>query len=267
MIDFLDFFLDEEFCNIITTQTNLYISQFCEKHAILPRYSRARNWKDVTNDEIRQFIALQVLTGIVKKPEISQYWSTDPFLRSPIFNEVMPRNRFQSITKFLHFNDNSKYDIHGTTRDRLYKVRPLVEYLVGKFKAAYTSDKNLSVDEQLLLWKGRLGFKQYIPNKRSRFGIKIFSLFELSGYSWDSFVYLGKEAIMLNEEQEYIKKLGKSGVVVPKLMADLYGEGYHLYVDNCYTSEKLFRHLEENGTAACSTAMGHTLTVPKSMKE
>ena len=35
----------------------------------------------VTNDEMRQFIALQVLNGIVKKPEISQYWSTDPFFK------------------------------------------------------------------------------------------------------------------------------------------------------------------------------------------
>ena len=123
---------------------------FTKKHTILPRYSRARNWKDVTNDEMRQFIALQVLNAIVKKPEISQYWSTDPFLRSPIFNEDMPRNRFQ----FLHFNYNSRYDIHDPTRDRLYKVRPLVEYLDGKFKFAYAPDKNLSIAEELLLWKG-----------------------------------------------------------------------------------------------------------------
>ena len=179
----------------------------------------------------------------------------------------MPRNRFQSMTEFLHFNDNSKYDIHDPTRDRLYKVRPLVEYLFGKFKAVYTPYKNLLIDEKLLLWKGRLRFKQYIPKKISRFGKKMFSLCEVSGYLWNSFVYLGKEAIMSNEEQEYIKKLGKSGAVVPKLMADLYGKGYHLYVDNSYTSEKLFRHLEENGTAACGTAMSHRLTVPKSMKE
>ena len=56
MIDFLDIFLDEEFYNMIATQTNLYASQFCEKHTILPRYSRARNWKDVTRDEIRQLL-------------------------------------------------------------------------------------------------------------------------------------------------------------------------------------------------------------------
>ena len=122
------------------------------KITILPRYSRARNWEDVTNDEMRQFIALQVLTCIVKKPEISQCWSTDPFLSTPIFNKVMLRNQFQNITEFLHFNDNSKYDIHVPTRDRLYKVRPLVEYLVGGIKAAYKPDKNLSIDEELLDW-------------------------------------------------------------------------------------------------------------------
>ena len=139
--------------------------------------------------------------------------------------------------------------------------------MVGKFKATYAHDENLSIDEQLLIWKARLGFKEYIPNKRSRFGIKIFILSEMSGYLWSSFVFLGKEAIMSNEEQEYIKKLGKSDAVVPKLMADLDGKGYHLYVDKGYTSDKLFRHLEENGTAACGTAMGHRLTVPKSMRE
>ena len=172
MIDFLYIFLDEEFFNMIVTQTSLYASQFREKHTTLPRYSRARNWKDVTNNEMRQSMALQVLTGIVKKPKI----------RSPIFNEFMPRNRFQSITEFLHVNDNSKYDIHDPG-DRLYKVRPLlVEYLVGKFKAAYTHDKNLSIDEELLLWKCSLGFKQYISNKRSRFDIKMFNMCEVSGY-------------------------------------------------------------------------------------
>ena len=167
MTKFLDIFLDEEFYNMITTQTNLCVSQICEKHTILPRYSRARNWKDHANDEMRQFIGFQVLIGIITNPEISQYWSTDPFLRSPIFNEVMPRKRFQSITEFLRFKT-----IQNMISMRLYKVRSLVEYLVRKFKATYTPDKNLSIDEELLLWKCSLGFKQHIPNKRPRFGIK-----------------------------------------------------------------------------------------------
>ena len=93
-----------------------------------------------------------------------------------------------------------------------------------------------------------------------------FSLCETRGYLWNSFVYLGKEANVSPEEAAFQKELGKSGAVLPKLMSDLYGKGHHLYVNNWYTSEKLFRHLEQNGTAACGTAMGYHLKVPKSLK-
>ena len=30
----------------------------------------------------------------------------------------------------------------------------------------------MSIDEKLLLWKGKLSFKQYIPSKRLRYGIR-----------------------------------------------------------------------------------------------
>ena len=206
------------------------------------------------------------MPGIVKKPEISQYWSTNAIIKSPYFNEVMSRNRFQAILEFLHFNDNSQYDVNDPHRDKLFKIRPVVEDLVQKFKTVYTPERNVAIDEELLLWKGRLGFKQYIPNKRSRFGIKMFSLCEVSGYLWNSFVYLGKEANTSPEEAALQKELGKSGAVVPKLMSELYGKGHHLYVDNWYTSERLFRHLEQNGTVACGTAMGYRLRVPNSLK-
>ena len=91
------------------------------------------------------------------------------------------------MLRFLHFADNSQYDPNDPDRDRLYKVRPLVDLLVSKFKTTYTPEKNIPIDE----WKGRLLFKQYIPLKR--FGIKMFSLCETSGYLWNSYVYLGKE--------------------------------------------------------------------------
>ena len=60
---------------------------------------------------------------------------------------------------------------------------------------------------------------------------------------------------------------GKSGAVVPKLMSDLFGKDYKLFVDNWYTNEKLFRYLEENGTAACGTARANRLQLLKSFKK
>ena len=51
----------------------------------------------------------------------------------------------------------------------------------------------------------------------------------------------------------YTEELGKSEAVVPKLMSDLCSKDYHMYMDNRYTSHKLFQHLESNETAACGT--------------
>ena len=106
------------------------------------------------------------------------------------------------------------------TIHRGINLRPVVDYFVEKFKTVYIPEKTISIDEELLLWKGGHGFKQYIPNKCSRFEIKIFSLCEVSGY-----FYLGKKAIVSPEEAAVQKELGKSGAVVPKLMSDLYGTG------------------------------------------
>ena len=76
--------------------------------------------------------------------------------------------------------------------DKLYKVRPLLDYFNNKFKELYEPNKEVSIGEQLLLHKGRLAFKQYNTSKRARFGIKIFSLCEDSGYLLYSKIHTGK---------------------------------------------------------------------------
>ena len=47
-------------------------------------------------------------------------------------------------------------------------------------------------------------------------------------------------------------------------MKDLFVQGYKLYVDNWYTSEKLFKYLEEDGTAG--SARANRLKLPNSFK-
>lgn len=48
--------------------------------------------------------------------------------------------------------------------------------------------------------------------------------------------------------------MGTSGKIVWQLIQPLLGKGYHLYVDNFYTSLPLFRHLYLKQTVACGTA-------------
>ena len=183
-------FLDDAFYGYITIQTNI-ADQYLVANPELPPHSRYRQWKPVTSAEMKKFISFYLLPGIIRKPLISQYWSTNPLIRTPFFNIALPRNRFQSILEFLHFNDNT-YNPNYPDRDRLYQIRPVVEYLVSKFKTVYTPEQHVAIDEELLLWKGRVGFKQYMPSKRARFCIKMFSLSEVPGCLWNSFVTLEK---------------------------------------------------------------------------
>ena len=122
------------------------------------------------------------------------YWSTDPLFQTPLFGAVMPRNRFLLLLKFFHMNNNnnapSRNDPH---RDRLFKIRPFLDELFEKFQTVYTPGPSLAVDESLLLWKGRVVFRQYLPLKRARFGIKLFCLCEDSGYMYRFRVYTGKQ--------------------------------------------------------------------------
>ena len=96
--------------------------------------------------------------SFIQKPEINDYWSTNALLKSFIFNEAMARNRYQAIMEFLHFNDNSNYNHNDPARDKLYKICPVIEYLVHRFETMYTPEKNVSIHEELLLFNGRYVF-------------------------------------------------------------------------------------------------------------
>ena len=59
---------------------------------------------------------------------------------------------------------------------------------------------NCTIRQNILLWtkvivlyKGRGVFRQYIPKKHKRFGMKIYKLCDSLGYTYDMSVYLGKQ--------------------------------------------------------------------------
>ena len=102
-VDFLDLFLDDEFFKLVVDQTNLYAAQYIAAHPELPPHSRIRKWVDVSIPEMKTFLSLYLLIGIVVKSELQQYWSTNPLIKTEFFNNVMRRNRFQLKLDFSSF--------------------------------------------------------------------------------------------------------------------------------------------------------------------
>jgi len=56
------------------------------------------------------------------------------------------------------------------------------------------------VDEVIIKFKGRVIFRQYIPKKRKRVGIKIYKLCDESEYMCDMRVYLGRDSDSATED-------------------------------------------------------------------
>eukprot|EP00733_Pompholyxophrys_punicea_P000846 Pompholyxophrys_punicea_v1_NODE_320_length_2261_cov_3.880326.p1 type:complete len:125 gc:universal NODE_320_length_2261_cov_3.880326:1414-1040(-) len=123
------------------------------------------------------------------------------------------------MQKCLHFSHSSDAE------DKLRKIRPVLDCTVTLFKETSMPAKELSIDESMILWKGRLFFRQYMPAKPVKWGIKLWMVSDAwTGFICNLNVYCGKE-----EEREE-KALSTS--VVLALVEHLFGNGHHIYFDN-----------------------------------
>lgn len=125
----------------------------------------------------------------------------------------------------------------------------------GNIKGALNVKRNIAIDETLVKFKGRVGFRQFLPVKPARFVVKNFTLSESSsGYVWDLEVYTGKTG--------HDPKKGLAYHVVRKLVQGLEGKGFNLFVDNWYSSPQLFEDLAEVGILACGTVHANRRGLP-----
>jgi hypothetical protein len=94
----------------------------------------------------------------------------------------------------------------------------------------YNPSEHLAVDEIIVLFKGRVVFRQNIPKKHKRFGIKIFELCDCTGYTYDMKVYLGKD------RQHVTQDMAATHATVKELTRRVEGLGHKLYMDNFFSS-------------------------------
>lgn len=146
-------------------------------------------WRPTDVPEMMAFVALLLCMGINKRPRYSMHWSRSEILRSPLYSATMARNRFTAILRFFHLANNR--DVEGDSpRDKLAKLRPLLNIVLPSFLRVYQPGRSLSPDETMVKFKGRVSFKQYMPRKAAKWGLKSFSLNESdTGYTcaWELF--------------------------------------------------------------------------------
>ena len=257
-LSILKTFLTDEVISNIVLYTNTYAAllkispSFTEKVGGCNR-TLLDLWKEVNADDIWIYIGILILMGIVSKPEIHMYWSTDSIISTPIFSRLMRRDRFEQIRSMIHFTD----PINENPKDPLRKLSSFLEDLQKTFIQNYIPKQHVAVDEYLSPWKGRLGFRQYIPTKRERYGVKIYMLCESdTAYLWKFIIYTGAETIYPVPNIPLLKSFDDYKIpskIVLSLMNGLYNQGYNVTLDNLYTSPELLRLLFHHQTDSYGT--------------
>lgn len=131
-----------------------------------------------------------------------------------------------------------------------------MQKLKTNFQNHFYSFQNLVIDESMVLFKGRLSFKQYIKTKRHRFGIKLYVLCDCeTGMVLDVIIYAGKAT---NIQGQGNQNLGVTGAIVAKLLSPYLNKGHSLFTDNFYTSSSLF----QNKTNSCGTVRQNRKQMP-----
>uniref|UniRef100_A0A3B3QLT9 PiggyBac transposable element-derived protein domain-containing protein n=1 Tax=Paramormyrops kingsleyae TaxID=1676925 RepID=A0A3B3QLT9_9TELE len=242
---FQDFF-DADLLDNIVEQSNLYYTQKNPNNAL-----------KLDRNELEQFIGTVVYMSIVHLPRSRMYWSSECRVA-------------QVADKFIHFNDNSNMAANNDGNyDKLFKIRPIIDSLLRKFQGL-PQDQKLSVDEQMVPFKGRSSLKQYIPKKPYKCGYKIFVLcaFDTKGLVHSFDIHQGKIDPVPGEPD-----IGASGNIVLKLAQVSHGAVNRLlFFNNWFSSLDLFVALANKGiptlgTVQQSRLQGCTFSTDTDMKK
>jgi len=165
----------------------------------------------LTRSELEQFIGCCMYTSIFKLPRSRMYWSLNTTVES--IAGIMSRQRWEQIKSNLHFNNNDNMpSLTNPDRDKLFKLRPLIDHLLFKFQAIL-QDQTLCIDEQMVPFKGVSGLKQYLPKKPHTWGFKIFIMCNVKSLVSNFDIYTGKILPVLGYPD-----LGASSNIVLKLI-------------------------------------------------
>ncbi|XP_017572500.1 piggyBac transposable element-derived protein 4-like [Pygocentrus nattereri] len=254
-LELFQLYFDMDVVGKIVLNTNKYAVKKKEQ-------GRKHQWQPIGIDDLFKFIGLVIYLGLSKAKSIRDHWCTKSLYSHRFPSRIMSRNRFQSISGFLHLSDPDEDLINDRKKgtpghDRLHRIKPLLHDILLACQTYFHPYKNLSIDERMVSSRPKILVRKHMQEKPTKCSYRLFVLADSSnGYTWNFLVHEGK-----------CRSVSGKGLVYDSVMnllpLDLLGTGYHLYVDSFYTTPALFRDLHKASIGACGAVCQTLQDFPK----
>lgn len=231
-LDIWKYFFNNEMVSEIVEWTNQHIASTASN------YSRERDTSPTNISEIHALFGLLYMAGVLKSSRLNlrELYSTQG-TGVEIFRLVMSINRIQFLLRHLRF-DNAETREERKKLDKLAPIRDVFDAFNENCKTAYTPFHYVTIDEKLEAFRGRCSFRQYIPSKPNKYGIKIFALVDSKRYYTSNLeVYVGQQPPGPFEVSN------SPSAVVQRLCEPIKGSGRNVTTDNWFTSMELLEAL------------------------
>nr|XP_061799518.1 piggyBac transposable element-derived protein 4-like [Nerophis lumbriciformis] len=234
-------FFTEDIINHIVKMTNLQGNR------------TMTGWMAMTTQEMRTYLGLLILSGVYKSRHetTSSMWNKKT--GRTFFAEAMGHTRFVRINRLLRFEDK----LRRPQRHHETKMSPILELWRmwnSLLPRLFNLGREVCIDEQLISFRGRCSFRQYIPSKPAKYGLKIWALCDVNtAYAWKLDVYTGKPPGGQREKNLAMQ-------VVLGLCDSL--EGHTLTTDNFFTSFTLADELKKKKMSLVGTLRKNKAEIP-----
>lgn len=248
-VDAFRLYMNQKILSQIVQFTNI------EAERVYQECNMQKAWKLTDETEILAFLGLIITGGLYKAKHLTCELLWSPKHGPPIFRATMSAMRFKALMRFMRFDDKATRS-RRREKDKLAPIRDIFDEINRRLLDYYVPNESLTVDEQLIPFRGRCSFRQYIPSKPDKYGLKIFWIADSrTFYPMQGKAYLGKEGGNRAEAG-----LGKR--IVLELAAPFFRSGRNITCDNYFTDLGLVNDLLREKLTLVGTLRKNKACIP-----
>ncbi|XP_026330081.1 piggyBac transposable element-derived protein 4-like [Hyposmocoma kahamanoa] len=216
--------------------------------------------KETNKEELNALFGVLLLAAALKDNHLTSDELFNTSFCGTRYIDCMSRERFDFLIRCLRFDDRT-IRIQTLQSDPFTPIRKIWDLLIVQCRDNYIPGTNVTIDEQLLAFRGRCKFKTYIPKKPAKYGLKIEMMCD-SGtrYMIDAMPYLGKRT--------HTGDVPLGEYVVKEFTRSIRGSNRNVTTDNWFTSVPLAKNLLQQPykLTIVGTLRANKTEIPEEMK-